>query len=699
MKRILQAASLAVVIVAGRAAAVATNDPPPLNRFPRMMQEWVVGQVRAAEVRGDARRDAVRGGRSARAYVESARARVSESFGPLPEKTPLNARTTHRVERDAYVMETVIFESRPGFPVTANLYVPKGRPLPMPGVVGTCGHSANGKAAEAYQGFAQGLARLGYVVLIFDPPGQGERFQYLATPADGGPASVPAAPGRAGSPAPLKSRYGPGVTEHIRAGNQMGLVGEFLGTWFAWDGIRALDYLLSRPEVDPTRVGVTGNSGGGTQTTWLCGLDRRWTMAAPACFVTTFLRNAGNELPADTEQCPPNALALDLDHSDFLAALAPAPVTILAKEKDFFDARGAEVAYARLRRLYGHLGRADDAHLVIGPTSHGYTQENREAMYRFFNSVVGYPAPEGEPALTIEKDETLWASPRGQIGTEPGVRTIASFTREKAAALAAKRREVRGDGLVRAVREGLCIPAMPETAPDFRILRSVGARGYPARRYCTYAVETEPDIFALVTRLDAEELTSRPPRVASRAVLYVSHRSADAELRGDTFVRELAAADTNVAFFAMDVRGVGESQPDTCGKDQFLMAYGSDYFLSAHGMMLGRPYLGQKAYDVMRVLQWLVANGHTEVHLAARGWGALAAAPAALLSPVVRRVTLKNALSSWTEVAVTEDYDWPFAALPHGVLDRFDLPDVYRALEGRSLRKIEPWGALDGMKE
>ncbi|MBM4155785.1 MAG: hypothetical protein FJ221_12270 [Lentisphaerae bacterium] len=651
-----------------------------------MMQEWVVGQVRAAEARGDARREAVRGSRSARAYVESVRGRVRECFGPLPEKTPLNARTTGRVDRDAYVLETVIFESRPGFPVTANLYVPKGRPLPLPGVVGTCGHSVNGKAAEAYQGFAQGLARLGYVALIFDPPGQGERFQYLAAPAAGG------------APAELKSRYGPGVTEHIRAGNQMGLVGEFLGTWFAWDGIRALDYLLSRPEVDPRRVGVTGNSGGGTQTTWLCGLERRWTMAAPACFVTTFRRNAENELPADTEQCPPNALALDLDHSDFLAALAPAPVTILAQEKDFFDVRGATVAHERLRRLYGHLGRGEDAQLVVGPTYHGYTQENREAMYRFFNSVVGYPAPEGEPALTIEKDETLRASSRGQIGTEPGTRTIFSHTREKAVALAAKRGEVRGDALARAVREGLRIPALPDAAPDFRILRGIGSRGYPAKRCCTYAVETEPGVFALVTRLDADELTSRPPRGTSRAVLYVSHRSADAELRSDALARAMAA-DTNLAFFAMDVRGVGESRPDTCGKDQFLKAYGSDYFLSAHGLMLGRPYLGQKAYDVMRVVQWIGARGHGEIHLAARGWGALAAAPAAVLCPAVRQVTLKNALTSWTDVATTEDYDWPFAALPHGVLERFDLPDVYRALDARSLRQIEPWGPMDGMKE
>ena len=123
-------------------------------------------------------------------------------------------------------------------------------------------------------------------------------------------------------------------------------------------------------------------------------------MAAPACFVTTFRRNAENELPADTEQCPPRVLALGLDHSDFLAAMAPKPVIILAKEKDFFDVRGSDEAYERLKRLYTLLGKPDNIRLHIGPTHHGYTQPNREAMYRFFNKVTGVSDAKTEPAMT-----------------------------------------------------------------------------------------------------------------------------------------------------------------------------------------------------------------------------------------------------------------------------------------------------------
>ncbi len=84
-------------------------------------------------------------------------------------------------------------------------------------------------------------------------------------------------------------------------------------------------------------------------------------MAAPACFVTTIRRNVENELPQDTEQCPPNLLAYDLDHSDFLAAQAPRPVMILAQELDYFDARGAEEASSRLKKLYDCFGQVDNA--------------------------------------------------------------------------------------------------------------------------------------------------------------------------------------------------------------------------------------------------------------------------------------------------------------------------------------------------
>lgn len=646
--------------------------PLPLNRFPQMMQEYMVRRVCQAEQAGLRMKNALRTKADAERYVQSARERIAQCFGPMPEKTPLEPRVTGVVERDAYRIEKVIFQSRPGLLVTGNLYVPKGRKFPLPGVVGTCGHSHNGKAAEAYQSFAQGLARMGYVVLIFDPLGQGERFQYTDET--------------------LKSFIGPGVAEHLHGGNQQFLVDEFFGAWRAWDGIRALDYLLTRPEVDPRHLGVTGNSGGGTMTTWLCGVEPRWTMAAPSCFVTTFRRNMENELPADTEQCPPKALALALDHDDWLAALAPKPVIILAKEKDFFDVRGSVEAYQRLKRLYRLLGAEDNVSLFVGPTEHGYTQENREAMYRWFNRVTGVSDATAEPKLVIEKDETLWCTPRGQV-VDLDSKPFYSYTRQASIAEKAKRKPLAGDGLKASVRRVLHLREST-AAPEYRILRTIGGRKYPKRFFTTYLVQTEPDVHATVYRLADESLCSRPPQGAERAVLYVSHQSSDAELRNEPLCAELVKAEPDSAVYTCDVRGIGDSQPNTCGTDTFLNPYGNDFFYAIHAIMLNEPYVGQRTRDILCVLQWLAAGGHRQVHLAAKGWGAIPATFAALLAPSVVQVTLKNALTSYAEVAEAVRYKWPLSALLPGVLKQFDLPDCYRALAAKRLQQIDPWGPM-----
>jgi dienelactone hydrolase len=649
----------------------------PLNRFPRMVQEYFVKSTRRLEQKTNQRRAALNTRADAQAYVKDVRERIQQSFGPWPEKTPLKPRITGVIERDQYKIEKIIFESRPDFLVTANLYIPKGRKFPLPGVVGTCGHSSNGKASSFYQSFSQGLARQGYVVLIYDPIGQGERLQY---PDEN-----------------LKSKIGVGVREHLYAGNQQFLVGDFIGSWRAWDGIRALDYLLTRKEVDPKHIGVTGNSGGGTMTTWLCGVENRWTMAAPSCFVVTFRRNLENELPADTEQCPPRALALGLDHSDFLAAMAPKPIIILSKEKDYFDARGAEEAYHRLSLLYALLGAKEDIKHFIGPGYHGYSQENREAMYNWFNRSTGISDLQSEPELVIEKDETLYCAPRGQVCNLDS-RPVYSFTKAKSQALAKRRRRnLSESALKRLIVKMLRLRNWAnQQTPEYRILRNWSSRRYPKRFWTTYTVETEPGILAVVYRLSNERLMSRPPSGQKRAILYVSHQSSDAELRDEPFVKHLLKAEPDSAFYSCDVRGIGESQPNTCNQNSFLTAYGSDYFYAIHSIMLDRPYPGQRTYDLLRVIDWLKSNGHDEVHLVAKGWGSLPATFAAVLSEQVKQVTLKNALTSYSDIAESETYTWPLSVLVPDILKSFDLPDCYRILVNKNIVQIDTWSA-DGV--
>jgi hypothetical protein len=341
----------------------------------------------------------------------------------------------------------------------------------------------------------------------------------------------------------------------------------------------------------------------------------------------------------------------------------------------------------RQKALYHWFDAEDKTRIFIGPSYHGFSQENREAMYQFFNETTGIHPDGREPELIIERDEILWATPKGQIHHDPQARSIFSFTKEKAEALTAARQPKNGEALQQTLKDLLKLPPdQPNsTPPDYRILRSMGNRGYPAKGYCTYLVETEPRVFASVTRLHDDTLTSRPPLTGKAALLYVAHQSADAELRQDSWLQDLIQQHPEHDIYVMDVRGCGESQPDICGKDQFHRPYGSDYFISAHSLMLGRPYLGQKTHDVLRVIDWLKAHGHPQIHLSGKGWGALPAAFAGLLHADVTQVSLADALRSYLDVAQTEDYRWPLSMLLPNVLLHTDLPEVYDALKAKKL--------------
>ena len=384
-----------------------------------------------------------------------------------------------------------------------------------------------------------------------------------------------------------------------------------------------------------------------------------------------------------------------------MAAQAPDPVRILAKERDYFDVRGNQEALWQLKRLYRLLGHEDNVSRFVGPTTHGYTQENREAMYEWFGRVTDNKHGKTEPEITLEKDEDLWCTPQGQVAVLEGTKAIYDFTRERSQQLAQQRKETDGDALLAAVKNVLKIdvvkPPQNQPAknwPPYRILRSRRTREYPKPYACTYAVQTEPRILAIVYMLSTESWYSRPPREGNRAVLYVAHRSSDLELQQEPLIKEVIEAEPDAKFFAMDVRGIGESQPNTCGGNSFDNPYGCDYFYAIHSLMLDRPYLGQKAFDVLHVLAWLASNGYDDVHLIGKGWGALAATFAALLADSVHQVTLQNSLESYRVVAESTQYDWPLATLAPNVLAHFDLPDCYRALEPKQLRQLDPWGAM-----
>ncbi len=631
--------------------------------YPHMMQEYYVAKLRRIAAARKRRRNRVNAPEAVNALRREVRNRLARSFGPFPEKTPLNLRITGEIHRPGYCIEKLVFESRPNFPVTANLYRPDAGPGPFPCVLGTCGHSQIGKAEPAYQAFAQALVHNRFMVLLYDPISQGERLQY---------------PLPEGEPQPRGC-----CQEHNMMGNQMRLVGDFLGTWRTWDGIRALDALLQHPDADPKHVGLTGNSGGGTMSTYLNAFDDRFTMAAPSCFVTTYLHNLENELPADSEQIPPKILKLGLDMADFFVAQIPRPILLLGQKNDFFDTRGLRETCEELRRLYAILGLENRVELFIGPTDHGYSPHNRKAMTDFFCRTVGIqPVPTREP--TIETPETLACTPGGQVW-KTGARRVFDFTCATTEAIATNRKPLSTQMLSRRARQILRLPDSNPEPPYYRILRCRWADTPPYPAHSLFAVEVEPGIQAVLHQFGPHYRYHFAPPAAP--VLHLGHISATQDVaNGEAPVRP-------AEFFALDVRGIGQTRAFTCHDADFFAPYGNDYFYASTAIMLDTPLLGRRVLDCLRVLDLIQAHSSEKIHLTGRGLGAVVAAFAALLHPAVHRLTLRHALLAFQTLAQTPVHAWPLSIMPPKILRYFDLPDLYRCLDAKCRLRIQtPWG-------
>lgn len=274
-------------------------------------------------------------------------AALVKSLGGFPSRTPLNPRVTGRVARDGYAIEKVMFESRPNFHVTAHLFLPDPAKFPgkRPGIVVPCGHSTNGKAAAPYQRGCVKAARRGMVALVYDPVDQGERRQ---------------------------SRNSEDLWS-CAAHNNIGVRAELLGgsaaTFRIWDGLRALDYLETRPEVDATRLGVMGHSGGGTMTSWIMCLDDRVKCAAPSGYLSTQRAVCREIGPQDAEQFAFGSLAFGFSHLAHIVLRAPSPVLHCSSHGDFFPFTGVLDTADAARKVYATFGAPEAYRLsdTIGP--------------------------------------------------------------------------------------------------------------------------------------------------------------------------------------------------------------------------------------------------------------------------------------------------------------------------------------------
>ena len=316
---------------------------------------------------GDAQRDGIGTADAVRQRQEDIRRLVIAGLGGLPPAdTPLNPRVTGTVEGDGFRIEKIIFESRPRHYVTANLYLPLNRPAGRTAaVLFLSGHHNTAKVVPEYQNVCQTLVRAGLVVLAQDPVGQGERLSYFEPDTKNNPVGI-------------------GTRDHDYAAAQGRFLGDTLAGYMLHDAMRGIDYLISRPEVDAARIGVTGNSGGGTQTSLVMLADPRVAAAAPATFIMNRETYQRTGQPQDAEQIWPGFTGAGFDHEDILLAMAPKPVSVLAVTSDFFPIEGTRRTVTRSRRIWGLWGRGDALELIEDESTHAYTPKLARAAARFF---------------------------------------------------------------------------------------------------------------------------------------------------------------------------------------------------------------------------------------------------------------------------------------------------------------------------
>lgn len=635
------------------------------NIYGHMMVDYYVKILREIRTERQRKLNSIKTKKEAEKYKEYVLSVIKKAF-PLPEvKTPLNPKIKGILEKPGYRIEKILFESRPKFLVTGNLYIPEGLKRKTPGVLVSCGHSAEGKAYPRYQEICINLVKSGFVVFIYDPVSQGERNQYYSVFDE---------------KYPLRTNC---CYAHNMMGKQLELIGDFFGAWRVWDGIRALDYLLSRDEVDSKKIGLTGCSGGGTLTTWLWTLDKRFTIAAPSCFVTTFLANIENELPSDNEQCPPGIIGAGLEQADFFIARAPDPVILLGQKYDFFDMRGLKETFTDIKNFYRIYKAEDNVKMFIGNNTHGYFPDQQKEMVKFFCKHTGLKPYTGDASPFVEKEENLWATKNGQViseGSKPAYEIIA----EGAKNLSETRKKLADNKIISVVKKILNIN-IPKEVPHYRVLRPIYSENssYVISRY---AIETERNISVILYKKTLDYSRTFVLESERNVSLYIPHISALQDMEDDPLATSILSKGL---LYSIDVRGIGVSMPDS--PDDFSNPYGYDYMLKSYGLMLGKPYLGQRVYDVLMVLNLLKAKGTKEIHLYGRGQGSIIALFAAVIYRDIKKLVLKNYPVSFYEWTQIPSVLWPDSNFPPSILKYTDIPEILETLRGK-IELIEPWG-------
>jgi dienelactone hydrolase len=639
-------------------SARAADEPfpgTPFHNYSRCLPDYLRGLAKKAAEKRDAELAKLVTPASVEARQKWVRETLWKLIGGMPERTPLNARTTGSFERDNYKVEKVVYESQPRLFVSANLYIPKSGAGPFPAVLFQSGHYNEGKANPNYQRCCQGLAQLGFVVLAFDPMGQGERIQY---------------PDSSGT----QTRLEDVDSEHTLPGKQMLLYGDTATRFQLWDSIRSLDYLTSLPIVNAKRVGSTGHSGGGTLTMLLSAADARLAAAAVSMgnieniAALPFLPPGSTD---DAEQDFIDSGPLGFDRCDLLYPFAPRPMLIWPSDRDFYATYSSEYIsngwqeFKKLRKTYAVLDHTNRLQWADTPLPHSLAYDSRLLIYNWFTRWLkdSTETVRDEPRVNPEPAATLYATESGNVVTS--LHSETAFTLNKSRRV--ERTPAKIDSLLRVSR-----PAASA--------KVIARRQSPSTVVEVLEIAPEPAIW-----LPAWVLTARNT-APDKPVLIVFDPVNSERLWFDPDA-DLATGSPVVC--AVDIRGVGALLPEYGpGHSGYAASHRLEENYAWGSLILGKPLVGQRVTDILAVIAAVrkhPATAGRRLRVAAAGKVAIPALFATALDNGIEALYLSGALTSFRDVVDSEIYQQPFGNFVPGLLNHTDLPDVAAALAPRHL--------------
>jgi cephalosporin-C deacetylase-like acetyl esterase len=592
--------------------------------------------------------------------------------GPFPPKGPLNARITGVIKKDGYRIEKIIYESFPGFYVSGILYMPDRINKRAPAILNVIGHNQESFRNSLYQVINFNLVKKGIIVFAIDPPGQGEHVQYY-------------------DPGVKFSLAGYSVLEHCYFGNQCFLSGFSCARYFIWDGMRAIDYLISRKEVDPERIGVTGFSGGGTITTYLGAYDERVKVAVPCSWATASRRQLETKGGQDAEAEFYRSLSSGITLEDLLEVRAPKPTMLTFVSRDeYLSLQGAREAFREAGKEYAAMGKPENLVMTEDDSKHWMTHKIREAIYAFFMKHFNVPGDTTEVEAEILTADELTVTPTGQIATYLGGKMIFDINRDETAVLLEKLENSRsdiGNHLSAVRRQAMQISGYkdPGNTKDEAFINGRYQReGYSVGKYAIRGEGYYPIPFLLFVPKDTKK--NHP------ALIYLNPKGKITDAKPGGEIEQLVRKGYIVA--AVDVLGTGETA-NTAARGI------TDGYTA---LMIGRSVVAIQAADIVRMANYL----KTLEDVDSSKIGALAINEmcipllhAAAFDQSIKNIVLRGPLVSFSTVVMNRrykigltprvggnywhpheiDFTWGVA----GALQAYDLPDLMGCIAPRKL--------------